>query len=286
MMKKRDMESSSQRDEFVTAAHRQIAGIAFTMIVLALSLSAATYAWFSSSRFTNVTPTAHTVSDSSSDLLISLSANGPWDKECALDAADKTLYPVSTADLSSFWGATFQNPSGINTDYANYGSSASNYVLEGTFYLQCGGSSLNLFLLPEQMSVSSDPQLLAALRVGMIIESSSGSSTYIFTCDDLGSTAGAASRRTTAQSGVVVSGSGSWSYVADPAVSMSSYAADASGDDAVSARSGATPLVTLSSNEVATVRYFVYMEGCDENCIDEAQSRNLQLKFAFGATKA
>ena len=286
MMKKRDMESTSQRDEFVTAAHRQIAGIAFTMIVLALSLSAATYAWFSSSRFTNVTPTAHSVSDSSSDLLISLSANGPWDKECALDAADKTLYPVSTADLSSFWCATFQNPAGINTDYANYGSSASNYVLEGTFYLQCGGSSLNVFLLPEQMSVSSDPQLIAALRVGMIIESSSGSSTYIFTCDDLGSTAGATSRRTTARSGVVVSGSGSWSYVADPAVSMSSYAADASGDDSVSARSGATPLVTLSSNEVATVRYFVYMEGCDENCIDEAQSRNLQLKFAFGATKA
>ena len=286
MMKKSDMESTSQRDELVTAARRQFFGIAFTMIVLALSLSYATYAWFSSSRFTNVTPTAHTVSDSSSDLLISLSANGPWDKECALDAADKTLYPVSTADLSSFWGATFQNPAGINTDYANYGSSASNYVLEGTFYLQCGGGSLNVFLLPEQMSVSSDPQLLAALRVGMIIESGSGSSTYIFTCDDLGSTAGATSRRTTAQPDVVVSGGGSWSYVADPAVSMSSYAADASGDDAVSARSGATSLVRLSSNEVATVRYFVYMEGCDENCIDEAQSRSLQLKFAFGATKA
>ena len=47
------------------------------MLVLVTVLSAATYAWFSNSRFTNVTPAARTVSDEDSDLQIGLSANGP-----------------------------------------------------------------------------------------------------------------------------------------------------------------------------------------------------------------
>lgn len=256
------------------------------MLVLVAALSAATYAWFSNSRYTNVTPVAHTVSDESSDLQIGLSANGPWDTTAALAAADKTLYPISTADLSRFWRGTFQNAAGITTDYADCTAQLDDYALSGTLYLKGSGSALNVYLYQGQMSVTSDPQLLAALRLGLVITTPSGTQTHIFTCDDLGSTAGATSRRTTAQDGVVVAaGASGWTYAADPARAINAYSMDGTGDTPT-ARAGATPICTLAANEVASVRYVVYMEGCDANCIDEAQARDVVLQLAFAAAKA
>lgn len=143
-----------------------------------------------------------------------------------------------------------------------------------------------MYLYPGQMSVTSDPQLLAALRLGLVITTQSGTQTHIFTCDDLGSTAGATSRRTTAQDGVVVAaGALGWTYTADPARSISAYSMDGTGDTPA-ARAGATPICMLAANEVANVRYVVYMEGCDANCIDEAQARDVVLQLAFAAAKA
>ena len=271
------------RDAF-SARKRMVAAAAW-LAVLVLVLSAATFAWFSNSRFTNVTPAAHTVSEDGYDLLISASEQGPFSERCQLASADKTLYPVSTSDLSDFWRATFQNAAGITTDYANCTSELGEYALTGTFYLKGSSLPLAVYLYPSQMSVSADSQLLAAARVGFIIQSSAGTQSYIFRYDDLGDTSGAAQQRTTAQSDVVVSGQGSWSYVADPAQSVSAYSMDGSGDTPT-ARSGATPLFTLGADEVASVRYFVYMEGCDANCIGEAQSQAISLQFAFAGAKA
>lgn len=255
------------------------------LVLLATALSAATFAWFSSSRYTNVTPVAHTVSDSSYDLTIGLSASGPFDRECALAQTDKVLYPISTADLVNFWRGTFQNAAGITTEYANCTANVADFALMGDFYLKGSSVPLAVYLYQSEMNVTSDAQLLAALRVGFIVESSSGTQTYIFACDDLGNTAGATAQRTTAESGVVVSGSGSWAYAADPALSVGGYTMDGSGDTPV-ARAGAQPLVTLAADEVAHVSYFVYMEGCDENCITQAQSRDISLQFAFAASRA
>ena len=256
------------------------------MLVLVAALSAATYAWFSNSRYTNVTPVAHTVSDEGSDLQIGLSANGPWDTTATLAAADKTLYPISTADLSRFWRGTFQNAAGITTDYADCTAQLDDYALSGTLYLKGSDSALNVYLYQGQMSVTSDPQLLAALRLGLVITTQSGTQTHIFTCDDLGNTAGATSRRTTAQDGVVVAaGASGWTYAADPARAISAFSMDGTGDTPT-ARAGATPICTLAANEVASVRYVVYMEGCDANCIDEAQARDVVLQLAFAAAKA
>lgn len=256
------------------------------MLVLVAALSAATYAWFSNSRYTNVTPVAHTVSDESSDLQIGLSANGPWDTTATLAAADKTLYPISTSDLSRFWRGTFQNAAGITTDYADCTAQLDDYALSGTLYLKGSDSALNVYLYQGQMGMTSDPQLLAALRLGLVITTASGTQTHIFTCDDLGNTAGATNRRTTAQDCAVVAGAASgWSYTADPARAISSYSMDGTGDTPTP-RAGATPICTLAANEVASVRYVVYMEGCDANCIDEAQARDVVLQLAFAAAKA
>ena len=264
---------------------RRLVATAAWMLVLVVALTAATLAWFSSSRETNVTPVAHTVSESGYDLQISSSANGPWDTTATLATADKTLYPISTADLTQWWRGTFQNAAGITTDYKNVTSQLDDYALTGTVYLKGSSAALNVYLYPGQMSIATDPQLLAALRFGIIVQTSAGTATHIFTCDDLGSTAGAASQRTTAQDGVAVAGSSSWNYTADPAQAINAYAMDGNGDTPA-ARAGAQPICTLAADEVATVRYFIYMEGCDANCITQAQARDLTLQLAFAAAKA
>ena len=266
-----------------SASRRRIAAAAW-LALLALALTAATFAWFSSSRHTNVTPVAHTVSESGSDLLIGTSESGPFDTTCTLEASDKTLYPVSSADLSTFWRATFQNASGITTDYAECTSAIGDYALMGSVYLQGGTQPLSVYLYESGMSISSDVQMLASLRLGLIFEGSSGAQTYIFACDDLGNTAGAAYVRTTAQDNVVVSGSSSWSYVADPALSMDAYTMEGS-ESSPTVASGAQPLYTLAAGEVVRVRYFVYMEGCDGNCITQAQSKDVVLQLAFAAAQ-
>ena len=264
---------------------REVLVPAVAIVLIALALTAATFAWFSSSRATNVTPSAHAVSESGYDLAIGTSANGPFDATCTLSSSEKTLYPVSTADLSSWWRASFQNANGITTDYSNCTASIDDCVLSGTLYLKASSAPLAVYWYPGKMSLASDSQLLACLRLGVVITSSAGTQTLIFACDDLGSTAGASSKATTAQDGVVVQGAGSWAYAADPARSISSYSMNGDGD-APSARAGAEPLVTLAANEVAAVQYFVYMEGCDANCINEAQARDLSLQLAFAAAKA
>lgn len=156
--------SASNIKDILSSRRRMVAAAAW-MLVLVAALSAATYAWFSNSRYTNVTPVAHTVSDEGSDLQIGLSANGPWDTTATLAAADKTLYPISTADLSRFWRGTFQNAAGITTDYADCTAQLDDYALSGTLYLKGSDSALNVYLYQGQMSVTSDPQLLAALRL-------------------------------------------------------------------------------------------------------------------------
>lgn len=257
--------STSNIKDILSSRRRMVAAAAW-MLVLVAALSAATYAWFSNSRFTNVTPVAHTVSDEGSDLQIGLSANGPWDTTATLAAADKTLYPISTADLSRFYRGTFQNAAGITTDYADCAAQLDDYALSGTLYLKGSDSALNVYLYQGQMSVTNDPQLLAVLRLGLVITTQSGTQTHIFTCDDLGNTSG-------------------WTYTADPARAISAYSMDGTGDTPA-ARAGATPICTLAANEVASVRYVVYMEGCDANCIDEAQARDVVLQLAFAAAKA
>lgn len=83
----------------------------------------------------------------------------------------------------------------------------------------------------------------------------------------------------------VAPGASGWTYTADPARAISAYSMDGAGDTPT-ARAGATPICTLAANEVASVRYVVYMEGCDAQCIDEAQARDVVLQLAFAAAKA
>ena len=40
----------------------------------------------------------------------------------------------------------------------------------------------------------------------------------------------------------------------------------------------------LDADEIATVEYWLYLEGCDDQCVNAVQSRASELQFAFVGT--
>ena len=44
---------------------------------------------------------------------------------------------------------------------------------------------------------------------------------------------------------------------------------------------GAKALMTLKAEEVATVEYWLYLEGCDPNCYNPVQSKDIALQLGF-----
>ncbi|MCI6227224.1 MAG: hypothetical protein MR636_00540, partial [Clostridiales bacterium] len=87
---------------------------AFTLVVLCATLTVSTYAWFTFDPFTNVTPMEGKISDGDTNLLISESKDGPFDKKCGLNPTSlaKILQPVSTLDLNTFYASSAQNRDG------------------------------------------------------------------------------------------------------------------------------------------------------------------------------
>lgn len=133
----------------------------------------------------------------------------------------------------------------------------------------------------DELNLGSDAQALAAMRLGMRITSSSGTQTFIFRLDDMGATGSAQSARTIASAGSVVAsvaGSGEPVYTSDPSQGIGGYMAQTNGNGY---NPGSQKLMTLQAEEVATVEYWLYLEGCDDQCFNPVQNRASQLRLAF-----
>ena len=129
---------------------------------------------------------------------------------------------------------------------------------------------------------------MAAMRLGLRITSNSGTQTFLFQLNSLGATGNAQTVRTIAGSSAVVSaisGNGQPSYVDDPALDISEFMAQA-GANENEYKPGARSLVSLQADEVATVEYYLYLEGCDEQCSNAVQSRSSELALAFAGVDA
>ena len=262
------------------------------LLVLLAVAAGFTYAWFSLSgrAATNVTPMGGTVSDGDSSLLISSSASGPFDKTCELVYAGNpdSLQPVTTANLEHFYKMTTQDKNGIAVLYSNSDGTVNQDTLHGTVYLKCENGACNVYFNPAQLKLGQDPQALAAMRLGMKITSRSGSQTYIFKLDELGATGNAQSVRTVPQGGTVVSSvenGGQPQYTTDPSTGLSAYMA-VQGNGENSFTPGTSPLVRLEADEVASVEYWLYLEGCDDQCSNPVQNRSSQMQLAFAGTSA
>lgn len=256
------------------------------LLILLLTMIGSTYAWFSASgrASTNITPMGGTVSNGNSVLLISNQSSGPFEKQCELilTGSPDELKPISTADLEHFFKVTAQDTDGIAVLYANADGRVDQDALHGTVYLQCRNASCDVYFNREQLQLGSDAQALAAMRLGMKITSSAGTQTFIFRLDDMGSVSGAQSRRTISRDAAVVasiSAAGQAAYTDDPAQNISAYMAQNQAEDVFSA--GSNKLLTLQAEEIATVEYWLYLEGCDDECFNPVQNRSSAFQLAF-----
>lgn len=272
-------------DSEVVQLKKQLKLTIFWMLFLIIVAVGTTYAWFTVTGMpsTNITPMAGTVSKGDTNLLISNSYGGPFDKTCELVFSGNpgSLRPLSTADLTHFYRSAAQNNEGITVLYANADNRVDQDALHGTVYLQCQNASCDVYFNRDELNLGGDAQALAAMRLGMRITSSSGTQTLIFRLDDMGSTGGAQSARTIASAGSVVAsiaGSGEPVYTSDPSQGIGEYMAQTNGN---AYNPGSQKLMTLQAEEVATVEYWLYLEGCDDQCFNPVQNRSSQLRLAF-----
>jgi len=253
-----------------------------------VTLTAATYAWFSFVPYTNVTPMTGAVGGGDGSLLISNRPDGVFDVTCdlILSSNTQTLQPLSTADLQSFYTATAQTPAGVSVKFASADSIVDTSTIHGTVYLKSEGASHDVYLDRPGIFFGGDAQALASLRLGLRITSVNGTYTHIFALDDAGNTSGAGQRLTVETSGTVVSSIGSSGdavLVQDPAVQLGRYWAERTEDQITP---GQEALCRLALDETASVEYWLYLEGCDINCINDVQSRDLALQLAFSGVSA
>jgi hypothetical protein len=258
------------------------------VLLAAAALTAATYAWFTFSPYTNVEPVSSTISQGDVSLLIANDPNEAFDKTCVLtpDSRPDELQPLSTADLEHFSRAVAQSPNGISILYQDVSSRMEDYLIHGTLYLRSLHGACGVYLNRSGMDLGTDTQALAALRLALRITTANGTKTCLFRLDDLGDTSSAESTQTVPQAGTVVSGvsgSGEADYVSDPSEDMSPYFAEETETDQMEA--GQEMLAALASEETASVEYWLYLEGCDEQCINEVQDRDLNLQFSFAGVK-
>lgn len=257
------------------------------ILFLLVVATGTTYAWFTLSGLasTNVTPMAGTISKGSSALLISSNQTGPFEKTCelVLDANPESLKPLSTPDLEHFYRSIAQNKEGITVLYENADNRVKQEAVHGIVYLKCENADCDVYFNREELNLGSDAQALAAMRLGMKITSHSGTETFLWKLDELGSTGSAQSVQTISRTNAVVSSisqSGQPVYIDDPAKNIGDYMIRAgSGSDEFSA--GNQKVVSLNADEVAKVEFWLYLEGCDEQCSNPVQNRNSEIKLAF-----
>ena len=117
--------------------------------------------------------------------------------------------------------------------------------------------------------------MLAAGRLGLRITGISGASeTFLFRLDSLGSTEGVPQRQTVRAENAVVGGitAGAPQFEQDPSALIGEY---------LLGSEGAKPLYTMQPSEIAAVEYWLYLEGCDPECSNPVQSRDVILQLGF-----
>lgn len=253
-------------------------------IAALLILSAATYAWFSFSPYVNATPMSGLIGGGDGSLLISNRYDGEYGVQCdlLLTYSSPTLQPISTATLSNFYVAGDQTASGIVTRFYPLTADVDTVSMHGTVYLKSEDSAHDVYFDRLKTSFGEDIQALASMRLGLLITVRGSTTTHIFKLDDLYDTSSAVRQRTVMGSDDIVvasaDASGTPTYYPDPAVSMSEYFIQGSAERL---QAGSKAICSIPAGEIATVEYWLYLEGCDDHCINAVQLRDVALQMAF-----
>lgn len=257
------------------------------MLVL---VGGATYAWFTFHPYTNVEPISSTISDGEVALMIASNKEDEFKTQCTLPkSVNGDMRPITTPDLVHFYTDTKQNRQGITMNYQNAVNRVESDTIHGMLYLKSLKDDCEVYFYRSGMYFGDDPQLLAALRLGLRIKVGGTEKSYIFSLDDMLNTQTAQSLQTTEQEKVVVgsiSDQGRPNYVADPAKNLRAFFAVPSEDAHGVPKVGAQALCTIQAGEIASVEYWLYLEGCDENCTNDVQDRETSLQLSFAGVTA
>ena len=268
--------------------------VAVTSIAVAMSLTAATYAWFSSN---SVVKTDYATGRSGTDtveLQISSSGGGSFQPEekAAIVQVNETqatlLLPVSTADLSNFVYST-----GTIEDAAVNFVKVENekYYYHGRVYLRAAAeghsenAKLKLYLDDAEESggaffANMKGYMANAARLGLTFD---GGDAHILRVSEDSNpekdrTANTVLNGVRLDESQVIDSSGSGlSAVADPSEALATYTVGAEGltDNTVKS------LFTMNLNQIYEVDIYFYMEGCDPDCSDVTQLDELDFHLSF-----
>lgn len=266
-----------------------------TILLLLLSLTAATYAWFSSNRLVDTDRINARSGTSELKLLVSQYGGGNFrgSQEAPIAQVNQTLqtqlFPVSTADLKTF----VYNPATVNGMASNFRvvTGEENYY-HGRVYLkaeaqgQPATSRVALYLdQGEEAGGSivsgSDGLLLNAARLGLRF---SDNASVIFRLSDQENGASDQVRNTvlngqTLGDGKVLDGTGGRIRQAnDPAVSLDTYTIQNRGGETVLPDQ---PLIYLDLNREYPLDIYFYLEGCDPDCSSSVSYSGTDLHLAF-----
>lgn len=233
-------------------------------LVAFITLTISTFAWFTQQNFVFTEMYTAEVNGDEIELLISLSETDEYDVECELipDNIPKKLLPVSTGDLQHFFKPMKMLKNGVATEYKEIDKTES--VIYGTLFLKAN-EDCDVYIDEENFDISLTGFVSAGLRLGLEINNE----IYIFNLDK-GENKEA--RITTEKENVVVmSAEGkNTSYVTDPSLPIDDYYL-----------SGGNKIATLLKDEPTAVRYWIYIEGCDINCVNNIIDKDINIKFAF-----
>ena len=275
-----------------TGMFRRSAVVAvFTMLVLAVTLVSATYAWFTTSnRVSTSRVTARSGSDS---VELQISSAGGADFQAVNGAgitqvnhADlETLLPVSTADLETFfYCANLTEGSALYREVEDEQS-----FFHGRIYLRAVArdrtSGQMAVYLDETslgpLATAVGGQLLNAARLGLVFN---GENRRIFFLSPENNAASDQIRNTWVNGALVPDGNvlagrnGSVRAVPDPAVAISECSVEWEGGEF---RLPEEPLCLLELNEICPVDIYFYLEGCDPDCSEAVSFHAADLALAF-----
>ena len=262
------------------------------LLLALMALGGAAFAWFTFGVDTNITPMASSVGRGGVDLKISDSYGGPFAAECNLtyeNNADGSLYPVSTSSLEHWYEPTAQDRNGISTSFREITEQS---VLDamtwhGRVYLLSENQDCDLYLSRTDMLLTMGEGAEQAARLGLILRDETTGrelTRVMLRLDelDMERTGGAAEAvQTVTESGAVIEstdGGGYPSFTADPAEDINDYMAYASGQTELGP--GRRALAMLPADTVITAEYYLYLEGCDDNCVNAIQ--DAEIRFNLG----
>ena len=272
-------------------------GSLVTMFVILLSLTAATYAWFSSNRVVDTDRVQTRSGTASLELKVSSQGGSAFQgsEEAAIVQVNETsltsLMPVSTSDLKTF----VYNPSTVDGLASGFEIvEDEKYYYHGRVYLraeaegQPTGSTMALYLDQSdaaggKLAQVSSGQLLNAARLGLTF-GEQGTDKVIFYLSDASNGQSEQARNTSLngtllEDGQVLDGSsGTVRQTEDPSVDLDTYTIEMNGENTVLPEK---PLLYMELNQIYPVDIYFYLEGCDPDCSDSISYDGVDLHLAF-----